>query len=151
MLILRETYLIDLPLNKIELLIMVINSHKFHQDLLRMRNILGLAAITIWEIGPTSFGNISMVINDQVISKTWSVLSMHCNHKLFLIDCEFILGKDLAQTKDESLLRLVNLVLPVLGRPPTDRSKPSSYFTKLCLYNGKGILFSVTDIVKSLG
>lgn len=64
LLIMRETYLVDLPLSKVKFLIMVINSHKFLQDLLRMRNILGLAAITIWEIGPTSFGHIRMVIND---------------------------------------------------------------------------------------
>lgn len=50
LLILREAYLVDLPLKKVKLLIMVVNSHKLHQDLLRVRNILSLAAIAIWEI-----------------------------------------------------------------------------------------------------
>ncbi len=104
LLIFSETYFIDFPLNQIELLVVVINSNEFHQDLFSMRNIFFTASITIWKIRPTSFRNVGVIINDKIIPKTRSILAMHCNHKLFLIGCKFEFGKGVTQPKYKGLL-----------------------------------------------
>lgn len=73
---------------------------------------------------------------------------MHCYHKLFLKRGKLELGKNTTQAKDKSLLWLVYLVLPIFWWPPTNRSKGSSYFTKLCLHYCEGVLLSVAYIME---
>ena len=71
-----KTDLVYFPLDNIEFLKVVLHPHKLIYGLCAVWNWLGHASIAIREIRPAILGCIRVIMNNEIITKTWSVILM---------------------------------------------------------------------------
>lgn len=90
-------------------------------------------------------------MNHQVVSKTWTVFSVHPHSKLLLERHESKPLEVPAQRKDEGLPRRILFVLPIVGGAPGKRAESANEFAEFSFCDSEGIPFAIAELMKGLG
>ena len=105
--------------------------------------------IAVREIRPACFTDMSMIINNKIISKTGSILCMHSQHEFLLDWLEFLLTKGFAHTENKAIFKVILLILPLWRWSPRNWAETSHYIFELSAYHRECVGLIITKLMKS--